>query len=159
MEESAMNWAHAHLLINHIPVFGMVCAVLLLIYAVIRRRDDARTLSFALFVLIALMTIAVFVTGMAVDRTAAGISGAPGAFIVRHEEMGQFSLVLMVLLGIAALFGLVIRRRTGSIPKCTLAIVMLMSIITSVVMGITANLGGRIRHESVRVAVSSVTVP
>jgi uncharacterized membrane protein len=153
-----INWAHVHLLINHVPVIGMLGAVLLLIYAVLRKSDEMRTISFSLFVLIAVTTIAVYVTGVSGDEAVKSVPGITEAVIGRHEEMGRFSLVLMVALGIAALVGLVIRRRTGSIPRCTLTVVLLMSIITSIVIGITANLGNQIRHTEVRVTASS-TVP
>jgi uncharacterized membrane protein len=154
-----LNWAHVHLIINHLPVIGVLGAFLLLIYAVIRKSDEVRTISFALFVLIALITVAVYFTGTFAEKVVKNLPGVTEAYIGRHEEMGELSLILMSLLGAASLWGLVIRRRTGSIPKCTLGVVIVMSLVTSVAMGITANLGGQIRHTEIRAGAPSPAVP
>jgi hypothetical protein len=154
-----INWAHVHLLINHVPVIGMLGAVLLLIYAIIRKSDEVRTISFGLIILIALMSVAVYFTGGAAEKVVKDLPGVTEAYIGRHEEMGAYSLVLMELLGIAAFVGLVIRYRTGTIPKCTLTMVLLMSIVISVIIGITANLGGQIRHTEIREKAATPAVP
>ena len=154
-----INWAHVHLMINHVPVIGMLGALLLLIYAVIKKSDEVRTISFGLMILLALITVAVYFTGTFAEKVVKDLPGVAEAYIGRHEEMGELSLVLMSLLGIAALVGMVIRRRTGNIPKCTLSVVLLMSLITAVILGITANLGGQIRHTEIRAGAPSAVAP
>ena len=154
-----INWAHVHLMINHIPVIGIPCIVLLLIYAVIRKSDEVRTVSFGLFILIALMTVAGYFTGGAAEKVVKNLPGVTEAYIGRHEEMAEYSVVLTVLLGLAAAAGLVIRYRTGFIPKWSLTVVLLMAIVLSVVLGITANLGGQIRHTEIRDKTGVTVVP
>jgi hypothetical protein len=58
-----INWAHVHLMINHFPVIGMPIGILLLAYALVRKSEEVKTAGLGLFVLIALMTISVFLTG------------------------------------------------------------------------------------------------
>jgi len=152
-----INWAHVHLMINHIPVIGIPGAVLLLIYSVIRKSEEVRVISFSLFVLIALMTVSVYLTGEAAEKVVKNLPGVTEAYIGRHEEMAEYSVVFTVLLGLAATVGLIIRYRTGSIPRFALMLVLLVAIIVSVVLGITANLGGQIRHTEIRDK-TSVTV-
>ena len=154
-----INWAHVHLIINHIPVIGMIGAVLLLIYAIVRKSDEVRTISFSLFVLIAMMAVAAYLTGEAAEKVVKNFPGVTEAYIGRHEEMGEYALVLMTLLGVASIVGLIIRYRTGSVPKCTLTIILLMSIVVSVVVGITANLGGQIRHSEIRDKAPATAMP
>jgi hypothetical protein len=36
-----MNAAHAHLLLNHIPIFGTLSGLLPLLYALVRGNDDS----------------------------------------------------------------------------------------------------------------------
>ncbi len=154
-----INWAHVHLMINHIPVIGIPGVVLLLIYAIIRRSDEVRTISFGLFVLIALMTVAVYFTGEGAQKVVKNIPGVTESYIGNHEEMGEYSVVLTVLLGLASIVALIIRYRTGTVPKYILTVVLLMSIIVSVVLGITANLGGQIRHTEIRDKTTVTVVP
>ena len=38
----AINWAHVHIMINHIPVIGLMGILLLLLYAVLRRSEEVK---------------------------------------------------------------------------------------------------------------------
>ncbi len=145
-----MNWAHVHLMINHVPVVGVVGALLLLIYSLVRKSEDVKIASFGLFVLLALMTFAVFFTGEAAQKPVKGLPGVTEASIGRHEEMADLSLILMEILGVLALSGLVFLRRFGRIPKLVVVLVLILSVLAAAVVGFTANLGGQIRHTEIR---------
>jgi uncharacterized membrane protein len=145
-----MNWAHVHLMINHVPVIGILGAILLLAYSLVRKSDEVKMVSFGLFVLIALMTLAVFFTGQAAEDAVKKLPGVTEAYIGRHEETADVALVLMETLGVAALAGLFFLRRSGAIPKWIVVIVLLLSLVTAMVVGLTANLGGQIRHTEIR---------
>jgi uncharacterized membrane protein len=64
--------------------------------------------------------------------------------------MAEFALVFMETLGLAALAGLLFLRTSGAIPKWLVVIVLLLSLATAAVVGVTANLGGQIRHTEIR---------
>jgi len=145
-----MNWAHVHLMINHFPVVGVFGAVALLVYALARKSEEVKMVSFGLFALLALITIAVFLTGEAAEDTVKKLPGVTETYIGRHEEMAELALVLMETLGIAALAGLLFLRRSGSMPQWLVVIVLVLSLAAAVVVGFTANLGGQIRHTEIR---------
>ena len=145
-----MNWAHVHLMINHFPVVGVFGALALFVYSLARKSEEVRMVSFGLFVLLALITLAVFFTGEGAEDTVKKLPGVTETYIGRHEEMADFALVLMETLGIAALAGLLFLRRSGSIPKWLVVIVLILSLATAAVVGLTANLGGQIRHTEIR---------
>jgi len=137
-------------MINHFPVVGIFGAAALLIYSLARKSEEVKRVCFVLFVLLALITLAVFFTGQAAEDTVKKLPGVTEAFIDRHEEMADFALVFMGTLGLAALAGLIFLRASGSIPKWLVIIVLLLSLVTAAVVGLTANLGGQIRHTEVR---------
>lgn len=145
-----MNWAHVHLMINHVPVIGLLGAVLLLIYALARKSEEVKMVSFGLFVLIALMTFAVYFTGEAAQKVVKDLPGVTEADIGRHEEIAGLALTSMEVLGVAALIGLILLRRSGAIPKWIVVVVLVLSLITAAIVGFTANLGGQIRHTEIR---------
>ncbi len=145
-----INWPHVHLIINHFPVVGVLGGILLLVYALIRKSEEVKMVSLGLFVLIALMTIAVFFTGQAAEDAVKRLPGVTEGYIGRHEEMADLSIVLMEILGVLALTGLVLLKRFGAIPKVVVLLVLVMSLITAAVVGFTANLGGQIRHTEIR---------
>ncbi len=145
-----MNWAHVHLMINHLPVIGIPGVILLLVYSMVRKSDEVKVVSFGLVVLIALMAFAVYFTGEAAQKTVKDLPGVSETYIERHEEMADWALILMEGMGVLALAGLVFRRRFGRIPKAVAVLVLVLSLITAVVAGLTANLGGQIRHTELR---------
>ncbi len=55
-----MNWAHVHLIINHIPVIGILFDFFLLAWAMIRRSEDVKRASLGILVVLALFTPLVF---------------------------------------------------------------------------------------------------
>ncbi len=146
----SMNWPHVHLMINHIPVIGVPGAILLLVYSLLRRSEEVKMVSFGLFVLIALMTLAVYFTGGAAAKAVENLPGVTEAAIGRHEEMADVALVLIEVLGIVALTGLFLLRRLGHIPKLAVILLLVLSLISAAVAGLTANLGGEIRHPEIR---------
>ncbi len=145
-----INWAHVHLIINHIPVVGVMGAILLLVYAMMRKREDVTVVSLGAFVFLALMTFPVFFAGEAAEDSVKKLPGVTETYIGRHEEMADLSIVLMESLGILALTGLVLLKRVGRIPKLIVILTLVMSLITAAAVGLTANLGGQIRHTEIR---------
>jgi len=145
-----INWAHVHLMINHFPVVGILGNILLLLYAVARKSDEITMVSLGLFVLIALIAIPVFFTGHGAEDVVKKLPGMTETYIGRHEEMADFSIVALEILGGLALLGLVLKKRTGAISSLLIGLVLLTAMITAVLVGITANLGGQIRHSEIR---------
>ena len=146
----AINWAHVHLMINHIPVIGLMGILLLLLYAVFRRSEEVKLVSYGALLLIAVMTIVVFVTGQAAEDMAKKIPGVTENDIGRHEEAAGLSLTGIELSGTLALVGLILRRRRGSLPKWNVIAVFVVTIISTLIVLYTANLGGEIRHTEIR---------
>ncbi len=145
-----INWAHMHLMINHIPVIGIPGAILLFIYALVKRSDEVKMAAFVMIVLLAILTVGVYLSGQAAEDMVKKLPGVTEADIGRHEEVADLSLILIEGLGALALAGLFFMRRSGSIPKWLVSLVFILSLITAVVVGYTANRGGEIRHSEIR---------
>jgi uncharacterized membrane protein len=145
-----INWAHVHLIINHFPVIGILGSILLFTYGLLKKNDEIIKAGFGAFVLIALMTLPVFFTGKAAVEAVKNLPGVTETVVGRHEEIASLALVMMEVLGAAALGGLFLYRRAGSFPKWLIAAVLALSLLTAAVVGLTANLGGQIRHTEIR---------
>ncbi len=145
-----INWAHIHLMINHIPVIGIPGAILLLVYAIVRKSEEVKMVAFGALVLLAIMTIGVYLTGQGAADIVKKLPGVTEGPIGRHEDAADVSLIFIEGLGILALAGLILLRRSGSIPKWLVSLVLVLSLMTAIVAGYTANLGGQIRHPEIR---------
>ena len=154
-----INGAHIHLMINHVPELGTFFIIMLLLYGVARKSDEIIKVSLGAFVLLGLMTILVYLTGEGAEKVVKNLPGVTEAFIGRHEEMAGLSLVLIEALGIVCCAGLIFFRRSATIPKWFIALVLVLSFSASAVVGLTANLGGQIRHTEIREVVASPAAP
>jgi uncharacterized membrane protein len=96
------------------------------------------------------MILPVFFTGKAAVETVKNLPGVTETVVGRHEEIASLALVLMEILGAAALGALFLYRRSGALPKWFIAAVLVLSILTAAIVGLTANLGGQIRHTEIR---------
>jgi uncharacterized membrane protein len=145
-----MNWAHVHLIINHVPVIGTLGAILLLVYSLARKSEEVKIVSFGVFAIIALITLAVYFTGEAAEKVVKDLPGVTETYIGRHEEIASFTLVLIELLGVASLAGIMLFQRSGAVPRWVVVMILVLSLITAAAVNITANLGGQIRHTEIR---------
>jgi hypothetical protein len=145
-----LNWAHVHLMINHFPVIGVLGALLVFGYGLFRKSDEVKLLGLGLFVLIALVTVPVFLTGEAAEKVVKDLPGVTESYIGDHEDLASVALTLIEILGVVALGGLFLFRRSGMLPKWYTPLVLAIALAAAGVVGLTANLGGQIRHTEIR---------
>ena len=128
-----MNGVHIHLLLNHIPVIGMLIGLAVFALGVWRRNDSWTRLALGLFVVVAVASLATMLTG----------EGA--------EEAAELAAWASYLLGAVSLAGLIWVRGRALPRSLTVAILPLVVLVTGL-MAYTANLGGQIRHTEIRAA-------
>ncbi len=149
-----MNAAHIHLLLNHIPILGAIFGLALLLDGVSRKSDDIKKASFGTFVITALITIPVYLTG---DGAAAIVHGLPGvseAIIAQHDQAATVTLVAIELLGAVALWGLWGWQSAPGMAGWMLYTVLALAVISSGLGVWTGSLGGQVRHTEVRAGFS-----
>jgi protein-S-isoprenylcysteine O-methyltransferase Ste14 len=144
-----MTAAHLHLWLNHVPVVGIVFALIVLGVGAARRDRAAVQLACWLLVGLALVTMPVYLSGQRAEALLDGAATFSEARVEEHEEAALVAFVAMEILGVAALAALVGLRRT-SLPAWA---VPLLALVTGVVAGLlvwTAYLGGQVNHPEIR---------
>jgi hypothetical protein len=144
-----MSPAHLHLLLNHLPVIGTIVTIALLAWALLRRSLETTRASFGMFVVFALLGLAVYLTGEPAEHLVEDLAGVSHDAVEAHEEAALLATVLLGGLGALALGGLVAFRRAAAIPRGFAALVLALSLAPAAAMGWTANLGGKIRHPEI----------
>jgi len=150
-----VNYAHLHLLLNHIPVIGSIIAIGLFLMSFFGKNEDLRRSSYILFATVALFTIPTFMTGFA----AVGMVKGPGVddLIRRHQGSALLSIWFMMILGTLALIGLWQSQTTKHPPRWNVIAVLIFSLLTVGLISRTSNTGGDIRHPEDRPG-NSITV-
>jgi uncharacterized membrane protein len=147
-----MNAAHAHLLVNHLPIVGFALALVLLCATLIRRGDRGMFLATLILLLIAgVGALAAQLTGEPAEEVVEHLPDVPHDLIEAHEEAG---LVAAIIAGITTLLALILGilslRRDGPVSRLVLSILLLATAIAVGAMCWTGNLGGKIRHSELR---------
>ena len=146
-----MNWAHIHLMLNHIPVLGTVFGLALLAWGLWRRNDPLQRAALFTFVAVAIVAIPVYLTGEPAEAVVENLVGTAETAIEAHEEAALLSFIAMEVLGALALAALALSR-TRFNPALVVRGALAVALLTGGLMAWTANLGGRIRHGELRAA-------
>jgi hypothetical protein len=147
-----MNAAHAHLLVNHLPIVGFALAFVLLCATVIRRGDRGMFLATIILLAIAgVGALAAQLTGEPAEEVVEHLPDIPHDLIEEHEEAG---FVATMIAGVTSLLALILcvlaLRRQGPVPMPVLSILLLATALAVGAMCWTGNLGGKIRHSELR---------
>jgi hypothetical protein len=149
-----MSPVHLHLLLNHVPVVGMLFVVLILAVAFWRRDSAGGRLALVVLVGLAAVTAVVFLSGEPAEDAVEKLAGVSEAAIHPHEEAAKASLIAVGVAGGLALLALLAFWRRP-LPRWTIGGALAVTLIVAVLFGWTANLGGRIRHSEI----AGVTLP
>ncbi len=153
-----MNWAHLHLVLNHIPIMGVIFGLFTLGVAWIKSSKELEILSLGFFVLAAIVTIPVYFTGEPAEEVVEHLIGVAESVIEQHEEAAEVSFLITGILGSVALAGLVFFRNAQHIPHWFTTSILVLALVVGGSMAWTANLGGQIRHSEIRTVSIAATV-
>jgi uncharacterized membrane protein len=132
-------------MLNHFSIVGVILALLLFAVAAIRKSDEFAKGILALFIGLALVSIAVYLTGESAEEQVKRLPWASPDLIETHDDVAAFALALVELLGGASLVGLFLFRRSR-LPQWFIVVILILSIASSAAMVYTGYLGGKIRH-------------
>ncbi len=146
-----MSAAHVHLLLNHIPILGSIFGLLLLSYGMLRRSDEIKKTSLGAFVITALLTIPVYLTGDGAAAIVRSLPGVSDAIIRQHDQAATMTIIAIEILGAVSLLSLWLSRRSRRELRSWMTLgVLVLAIISSGLGSWTGALGGQIRHTEVR---------
>lgn len=149
-----MNGVHLHLVFNHAPVLGAVFALGLLGYGWLARREEAVRISLGTFVVAALAAILAFATGEPAEEMIEHGPRAVHALVESHETAAGVALGFSIAAGVLALGALVVPRlaagRFAALRRHLVIATASAGIASAILMGVAANLGGRIAHPEIR---------
>ena len=145
-----MNWAHWHLMLNHIPVVGIGLGVVVLALGFVKKSFELQKAGLAIFVIMALLTLPAYFTGEPAEEIVEELPGFSEMLIERHEDAAKIAVMASGLLGVVALSGLALFRQATQLPRIFVIAVLLLGLAAEGALAWTANQGGKIRHAELR---------
>ena len=151
-----MDIIHLHLMLNHVPVIGVIAGLIILAWGIFRRSEEVKTVGLLALIVTAVIALPVYLTGEPAEEIVEKLAGVSESVIEWHEHSATLSLIFVMVTGGLALVSLVLRRlRFPGIATAAIAATLLLSAGTSILMARTANLGGQIRHSEIRAAAAT----
>src|SRR5262245_15606265 len=126
-----MNFAHLHIVLNHVPSIGMVVGLGLFIFSLVEKRDHLQKLSLEVLVSMALVALPTYLSGNAAQLVIRNRSEIPRGLIEAHQNSAMVTLVLLTITGTFAWFGLWQFRRFSRPGYWNSLAVLAFSIVTA----------------------------
>lgn len=141
-----MEASQIHILLNHYPVIGWFIGILLILIGYALRNDQVKRNALLLLVIMAVITIPVFITGeMAGGAAAEWSTGDRAKAITMHKHTARTGFGVIILSGVLAGAVLLKRSRTGEIGRWAMLSVLMMSLVSAGVIGYATHLGRQIK--------------
>jgi uncharacterized membrane protein len=150
-----MNAAHVHLLINHVPILGVLFGLAILIAGRARRSADLVRAGLTMFVAAGLGAGVAYLSGQRAEEVVESLAGVSETLIEAHEESALLSLIGAGGLGLLSLIGLIRHRGAGTVANWLVTGALVLALVTTGSIAWTANLGGQIRHSEIRSGTAS----
>ena len=145
-----MDATHLHLILTHFPIVGTIIGIGILTYGLFAKNDDIKKVALVTFILMAILTIPVFLTGEEAEETVEHITGVSEQLIENHEELAGKAIWLMGLLGVLSVINLFAIIKNLSFANKMSLITLVVSLGTFGVFAKVGNEGGKIRHSEIR---------
>ncbi|HSA58617.1 MAG TPA: hypothetical protein VLJ37_02920 [bacterium] len=152
-----MNAAQLHLLVNHIPIFGVAFGLAALLWSLARGSKDMRWASIALFLVSGAFAWVAVESGERAEDLVENLPGVVKSLIHDHEEAAETTNVSIILLAALSLVMAAAARFKPALFKGVQVLVVVLALVSSVLLARTAHRGGLIRHTEIRGAAAGNT--
>jgi uncharacterized membrane protein len=145
-EDAYMNWAHVHLVINHLPVILAPVAAVVLGAGLVRKSGDLIRAGLVIMTFAAVTGGGAYFTGEPAEDVVEHLPAVSDSMIDEHEDAALFGVVFTAVGGLLAVAALASKRAPAWLVPATLAV----AVLATVILARTAYLGGQISHPEIR---------
>lgn len=149
-----MNTAHWHLLLNHFPIISTIIGVLILVAGYLTKAIMVKRTALGVFIFGGLIAIPAFLTGEGAEEVVEDLPGVGKAIIEQHESIASVYLWAILVLGLAALFTLIMefskKRNHQKVAAWFYGFTLIIALGCIVLSQQVGNSGGEIRHSEIR---------
>jgi hypothetical protein len=136
-------------MLNHLPIFGSIVLFFLTTHAVLYKKEKQIRIYLWFYILLALATIPVFLTGDPAGDLIKKLPGISDSSIDTHETFGYISLIVILVLGVSAAAALRFFKNKEFIPVWFKYSFIIIGFISVLAVSWTGKTGGDIRHSEI----------
>ena len=153
-----METVHIHLIASHVPIFALITGILVLLYAIIRKSEYLDPLAMILFIVSGVVAVIAYQTGEPAEHAVEGLAGVSHSVIESHEEIAEWAMIATGLLGLLAIAVWAISNYWHNYRRVLMIGMLVLALVPTVLVGITANRGGKVRHTEIRSSVENASL-
>ena len=141
-----MNLTHLHIIIVHFAVVLVPTAAVLLALGMLKGNRTISRLAYGIFIFASAVGVAAYFLGEEAEEAVENLSGMSKSLIENHAESGEMALWFVIVLGVSAIFAYLSDLFGRSCARASAYATFVIALATAVVLGLTAQKGGMIRH-------------
>jgi uncharacterized membrane protein len=145
-----MNNAHLHLIFTHLPIVGLGFAIMVNLYALLKKNIELRKLSLWFYVIIGVFAALAYSTGDGAEKIMETYPGIGEDIIEPHENMALIFFIGLMLTAGVAIIGLYTSKTKETLLKKFNIYLLIASILLSIFAVKTGTTGGNIRHTEIK---------
>ena len=145
-----MSAVQIHLALNHFPIAGMFLALPILIWGLIAKSQQIKTVGIAVVITSALFGIIVAQTGDGAEETVEHKPLVTKHLIHEHEEAADAAMIAIQLSAVLGIAWLVMTKLQKNHVEKIFAVLLLTNLAAAGMIGNAAHKGGQIRHDEIR---------
>jgi uncharacterized membrane protein len=153
-----MNEAHFHLVVNHLPIVGILIGLVVLLTGFVLKKSAVKVTALGIFVFSALASIAAFYSGEGAEEIVEKIPGISETLINQHEEAAELFFTIILILGGISLITIFLEIKKYAFAKIGFILVILGSLAAGVLAKNVGTTGGEIRHTEIRNDANSIKI-
>jgi len=145
-----MNEAHFHLIVNHLPIVGVLIGFLVLLIGFVIKKPQVKVTALGIFIFSAVASVAAFFTGEGAEDVVENISGISETLIHAHEEYAELFFTSILILGFVSIITMFLEVESPKYAKYGFMLALVLAIISTVLAKYVGTSGGEIRHTEIR---------
>lgn len=150
-----MNQAHLHLLLNHLPILGVLFGLLIMAGGFILKNNTVRRTALGIFVLSAGFAIPAYLTGEGAEEIVENLPGVSENLMEAHEDMANIFLWVVGGLGLLSIVTFFADQQSKKIASALYTLTFVAALGTMFFARQVGTSGGEIRHTEIRSGVTA----
>lgn len=145
-----MDAIHLHLILNHIPLTGVLFAVVFLGAGLFLKSETLQKTGLWVGFVMAVLAAPVYLTGEQAEDGAERLPGISESLIENHEELAVLAVTLFGVMGAFSLLSILAFSFKKPLFPFLTKITLVAACIAFLAIAAAANSGGKIRHPEIR---------
>ena len=144
-----MNSAHLHLILSHIPVIGIPLVLLIFFISLLKKSPAIFIAGCWILLLTSITAIFVYNSGSPAHEIAETYPHFNRPAFESHRDLAPYTLLSCLFSGFLALVSLLFNQFRGQVIRFMVILTILSVLASTVLLSLSANLGGRIMHQEI----------